>query len=240
MITALAVVVLLGADDLQTIEAEGEAALSMGYTQAVQRAKDTALRNVVQQACKRASDADPAVGRCAIADDRLFAGFAGLVSKFEVLSEQKTSDGVKVKVRAEISLKAVSAEELEAQRLYKRLGGLRLSLAVQERLDDGQRPLQTWAGHAGMRLTEFFKAEGWKIHALAVADSSNIAAVQQAAKADGTDYALVGSVLAQRVGSEARLSGRLKVIDLASGRIVGDVDVAGAQKLAAPVDRAAL
>src|SRR4051794_28852315 len=97
LVIALALVVL-AAGDLQTIEAEGEAPLSLGFTQAAQRAKDTALRNVVQQACKQLAAKDPSIAQCAVADDRLFAGFSGLVSKFELLDQQQTSNAVKVKV----------------------------------------------------------------------------------------------------------------------------------------------
>lgn len=237
----LAVTALLGAEDVQTLEALGEAPLSMGYVQAVQRAKDMALRNVVQQACKRLASSDPNIAQCAIADDRLYAGFSGLVSKLEVLSEEKTDDAVTVKVRAAISLKAVSAEELEAQRLYQRLGGLRLSLGVTEVIEDGRRPRQAWAGQVGMRLGDFFKADGWRLYALAGGDQADLAAVQRAAKADGTDYALVGTLLADRLGDEARVTGRLKLIELVAGRVVGDVDVRSTEKFEGrPLDRAAL
>lgn len=121
---ATVVAVLVGGSDLQTIEAEGLGPRSLGHTQAVQFAKDAALRQVVLTACKRVEAADPRVAQCALADERLFAGFKGVVTKLDVLSQEVLGDSVKVKVRAEISLKAVSSEEVEAERLLRRLGTL--------------------------------------------------------------------------------------------------------------------
>lgn len=128
---------LLGAGELQIIEAEGVAPRALGHVQAVQLAKDAALRQVVLSACRQLTQSDPAIARCAIAEDRLFAGFAGVVSKLEVISEEKTRTEVRVRVRAEVSLKAVSAEEVEAQRLYQRLSTLRLAVGLPGQLQDG-------------------------------------------------------------------------------------------------------
>jgi hypothetical protein len=120
VIAALAAISLLAADTPQHVEGEGEASLDLGQTEAVQRAKDLALRALILAACEKAARADPAIGRCTLADDRVHTAFEGLVTHLEVVeqTENRLKRLVHVRLSADVSLKTLNADELEAQRLY--------------------------------------------------------------------------------------------------------------------------
>ncbi len=220
MITTL-LLVLAG----QTLEAEGEAPLALGYVQAVQRAKDEALKKLILAACTDSLRADGKDEQCA-SDERVLAEFAGRVTHFEVLSQQQTRDRVKVKARANVALKSQPTDKLDAERLYReRAGSLRLSVGVIEEVLDAKRRPIVWAGTVASRLSELFAADGFHPHLLEPLDGSDVSAVQAAAKDDNTDYALVGRVTLSRGGEQAYVSGRLVVIDLARGVVVAQQPV---------------
>ena len=222
----------------ETMEAEGEAPLAMGYVQAVGRAKDEALKKLILQACTLSLKASGSTEQCSRLDNRVLAEFTGSVTGFEVVSEEKTRDRVKVRAKAEVSLESVETDTLEAERLYREHGGtLRLSVGI---VDRTLGPVEGPTGGKGLvaaKLCDAFAAEGWKPHLLEPLDGSDIAAVQAAAKGDNTDFALVGLLVLSLEPRTAHVGGRLEVIDLQRGVVLAElpIDATGetAQKIVA-------
>lgn len=225
MITTL-LLVLAG----QTLEAEGEAPLKLGHVQAVQRAKDEALKKLILAACTESLKAHGSKEQCTQLDNRVLAEFAGSVTGFEVISQEETRDRVKVRARAKVSLKSEASDTLEAERLYrKQAGSLRMSLGIVEKLEDGKGAPRSWSSTVGSRLSELFTADGFRLHLLEPLDGSDVAAVQAAAKGDNTDFALVGKVSLTQDDAGAHVTGNLAVIDVARGAVVAQhaIDATG-------------
>jgi len=238
---AVTLVLLLTASE--TLEAEGRAPASLGATRAKAAARDDALRNMVLAACDRLAAADPNVKACATAGDSALAEFKGLVTNAQVISEETTGGVVKVKLRADLSLDAVSSRELESQRLLAKLPGKKLGVGVVEEHFDELGAAEGNATVLSTRVGELFRAAGFKLFPVESFKVKDVDAAIAAGKKEGLDFMLIGEVKTAdqpkapddearnkrgnlvRVRWRVELAGRMQLIDVATGLPVSTVPV---------------
>src|ERR1043166_1452124 len=149
---------LAGPKDTQTVTAEGRAAGTDGN--AMEQAKQDALRRAVEETCGTFINAQTRTKNYAAVYDKVLAQAGGYVTEFEVLS-RRVEDGVSYcKVRAKVSKQSFEADWARLAHTLQSEGNPRCMIVVVEDNDaDDQNP-PTPSGVVQSILERFFMDKG--------------------------------------------------------------------------------
>lgn len=187
---------VLAAEDVRTLVAEGRAPQSLGETRAFAAARDDALRKIVSVACASLAQSDPSMKDCAIVDDPSLSELDGLIANPEDVEKTTTKTHAVLKVRADVAMQSLARHEREVQRLLQSVSGKKLGMGVieQHTTEDGEEAPDSTAILATKTAELFRTRNGLKPFSIAVVDGEKPAEVVEVGKQDEVDLALVGLV----------------------------------------------
>jgi len=151
----------------QTVEAEGEAAMTgtdaTAKIKATDEAKKNALRNAVEQVAGTMINADTLTANSTLVSDRVYSHAEGYVKHYELVGEPKVDSGVvSVKVKAEVATADLDKDMQAVRALITRLGNRKIVLLIQEQTVSPTDQVIS-SGVMGTELTDGFKSDGWTI-----------------------------------------------------------------------------
>lgn len=232
MIIEIATLWVLTAD-AQTLEGTATVTMKGGRQQTMAYAKDLALKDLIEKACRAASP----TGETCAAGSSFFTAFTGVASNPEVVSEQWDDRKYTVTVKSDLSLEALSKEKSAAIELLKRIEGKRIAVGLIERsVRENDAPATSTL--LTTRLENLFRADGLKLFPIEPFDGTQVDEMVAAGKRDSIDYVVGGlssivdlpaapdDVRYDEKGNRYRLrwrvsqSLRIVIVDVAAGTVV--------------------
>src|SRR5512133_1381031 len=145
------------ADEIQTTEATGQAAVAGDLLAAKDQAKDDALRNCVQQVATTVVTAATETDQAQLLSDKIYAHSVGYVRKFQVLEEGQDGNTWTTKLRCEVSEGKLDDDLMAFGIAYRRAGMPRVFVLVAEQSVTATHATGWWQGGgnaADLRVVE--------------------------------------------------------------------------------------
>ena len=148
------------AQDNQTVEAEGQAAIGQpGKVIARDKALEDALRRAVEQACGTLVSSETRVSNSVLISDKILSQAKGYVSKYDVLLEGEDKGVVTVRIKAVVGTQKLSDDLAAIGVTLARKGMPRVALLIWEQRIDEVKPVASW----GMKSETALKASAMKL-----------------------------------------------------------------------------
>jgi hypothetical protein len=196
------------ADDTKVIEAEGVGTIGSDPAAARDKAVEDALRRAVEQAVGTMVESETAVENYQLLSDKIYSHSAGYVKKYDILSENKEGNLLRVKIRAEVSSGSIGSDLDSLGLLQRRMKYPRIMVMIAE---DNVLNTNDWNlysvsnSQAESTISEKFKARGFN-----VVDPNyqrKMVSVQEAKEAWQGDYDVAGR-FGQKIGAEIVIVGK--------------------------------
>lgn len=196
------------AEDTKRIEAEGVATIGADPAAARDKAIEDALRRAVERAVGTMVESETAVENYQLLSDKIYSRSTGYVKKYDVLSEQKEGNLLRVKIAAEVSSGDISNDLSGIGLLQRRMKYPRVMIMIAE---DNVLNTNAWNlytvsnSQAESTISERFKARGFR-----VVDPNyqrKIVSVKEAREAWQGDYDVAGK-FGTKIGAEIVIVGK--------------------------------
>jgi hypothetical protein len=222
--TALLVASLLAApasaaaEDVQTTEATGQAAIAGDLLAARDRAKDDALRNCVQQVATTVVTAATETDQAQLLSDKIYAHAVGYVRRFQILEDKQDGNTWVTRMRCDVSEAKLDEDLMAFGIAYRRAGMPRVLVLVAEQSISASQATGWWQGGgnaADLRVVEnalmdrmeksgftFVDAEvlQGKVKLEAIGADPNLQQVREVGVKAGADLVIVGRAIAKPLG----------------------------------------
>jgi hypothetical protein len=218
---ALAAVATSGAraaDDVQSTEAVGQAAIVGDLLAARDHAKDDALRNCVAQVATTVVTAATEADQAQLLSDKIYSHSVGYVRRFTILDDKQDGNTWVTKVRCEVSEAKLDEDLLAFGIAYRRAGLPRVLVLVAEQAINASQATGWWQGGgntADLRVVEnafmdrmeksgftFVDAEvlQGKVKLESIGADPNVAQAREIGVKSGAELVVIGRAVAKPLG----------------------------------------
>jgi hypothetical protein len=215
---ALAAPAALAADDVQTTEAVGQAAVAGDLLAARDKAKDDALRNCVQQVATTVVTAATETDQAQLLSDKIYAHSMGYVRRFQILEDRQDGNTWITRMRCEVSEAKLDEDLLAFGIAYRRAGMPRVLVLVAEQSINASQASGWWQGGgntADLRVVEnafmdrmeksgfaFVDAEvlQGKVKLESIGADPNLQQAREVGVKAGAELVIVGRAIAKPLG----------------------------------------
>jgi len=145
------------ADEFQSTEATGQAAIAGDLLAAREHAKDDALRNCVQQVATTVVSAATETDQAQLLSDKIYSHSLGYVRRMQVLDDKQDGNTWVTKLRCEVSEGKLDEDLLAFGIAYRRAGMPRVLVLVAEQAINATQATGWWQGggnSADLRVVE--------------------------------------------------------------------------------------
>ena len=207
-----------GADEVQSTEAIGQAAVAGDLLAARDHAKDDALRNCVQQVATTVVTAATETDQAQLLSDKVYAHSMGYVRRFQILDDKQDGNTWVTKVRCEVSEAKLDEDLLAFGIAYRRAGMPRVLVLVAEQAINATQATGWWQGggsSADLRVVEnafmdrmeksgftFVDAEvlQGKVKLESIGADPNVQQAREVGVKSGAELVIVGRAIAKPLG----------------------------------------
>ncbi|HVO19760.1 MAG TPA: hypothetical protein VMU15_10915 [Anaeromyxobacter sp.] len=207
-----------GADEVQSTEAIGQAAVAGDLLAARDHAKDDALRNCVQQVATTVVTAATETDQAQLLSDKVYAHSMGYVRRFQILDDKQDGNTWVTKVRCEVSEAKLDEDLLAFGIAYRRAGMPRVLVLVAEQAINATQAAGWWQGggnSADLRVVEnafmdrmeksgftFVDAEvlQGKVKLESIGADPNVQQAREVGVKSGAELVIVGRAIAKPLG----------------------------------------
>jgi hypothetical protein len=215
---ALVALAAAAAEQLETTEAVGQAAIAGDPLAAKAQAKDDALRSCVQQVATTVVTAATETDQAQLLSDKVYAHSMGYVRKVEVLQDRQEGNTWVTKVRCEVSEAKLDEDLMAFGIAYRRAGMPRVLVLIAEQSINASQASGWWQGGgnaADLRVMEnafmdrmeksgftFVDAEvlQGKVKLEAIGADPNLQQAREVGVKAGADLVVVGRAIAKPLG----------------------------------------
>ncbi len=206
------------ADDVQTTEAVGQAAIAGDLLAAREKAKDDALRNCVQQVATTVVTAATEADQAQLLSDKIYSHSVGYVRRFQILDDKQDGNTWVTKLRCDVSEGKLDEDLLAFGIAYRRAGMPRVLVLVAEQAINASQASGWWQGGgnaADLRVVEnafmdrmvksgftFVDAEvlQGKVKLEAIGADPNVAQAREIGVKSGAELVIIGRAIAKPLG----------------------------------------
>lgn len=206
------------ADDVQTTDATGQAAVGGDLLAARERAKDDALRNCVQQVATTVVTAGTETDQAQLLSDKIYSHSLGYVRRFQILDDKQDGNTWVTRLRCDVSEAKLDEDLLAFGIAYHRAGMPRVLVLVAEQAIDATQATGWWQGGGNstdLRVVEnafmdrmeksgftFVDAEvlQGKVKLESIGADPNVQQAREVGVKTGAELVIVGRAIAKPLG----------------------------------------
>jgi len=206
------------ADDVQTTEATGQAAVAGDLLAAREHARDDALRNCVQQVASTIVTAATETDQAQLLSDKIYSHSVGYVRRYQILDDKQDGNTWVTRVRCDVSEAKLDEDLLAFGIAYQRAGMPRVLVLVSEQSINATQATGWWQGGgntADLRVVEnafmdrmeksgftFVDAEvlQGKVKLEAIGADPNVQQAREVGVKTGAELVIVGRAIAKPLG----------------------------------------
>jgi hypothetical protein len=206
------------ANEVQTTEAVGQAAIAGDVIAAKEQAKDDAMRNCVQQVASTVVTASTETDQAQLLSDKVFSHSVGYIKKFQVLDDRQDGNTWVTKLRCEVSEAKLDEDLMAFGIAYRREGMPRVFVLIAEQSINATQATGWWQGGgntADLRVMEnsfmdrmeksgftFIDPEvlQGKVKLEAIGADPNLQQAREIGVKSGAEVVIVGRAIAKPLG----------------------------------------